>query len=350
MDHQRYGWILGKAGWMLAEVACTLVSLIVPVLVLASMQSHGGSSADSTAAARISTAAGSQWVGAICTTGLFAGIFIVCFGLLLRLRLAVASRLLGVAKSDTESLSQYPELQRLSARSARWMRIIKFAVPAIWVSMAVVVVIMVQVQRIAATPLVFAQPASLSAGSSTHETMVLMDRVIGLMMWTTMVGMLAAVTGLVLLSIKRFRESPTRRKRLKLVIVGGVLLFVASIAATFLLGSVMRQTVRRHVLSFLGAGAVWQVTIDGQAVPEPEKFVEVLSKMAPLAAHHSHPEGELAVVLTSGTESLTLKVGRDSSYRDEYWVYFPSYRHTSVNEIGRIRTDTFDQWYNNVSR
>jgi hypothetical protein len=335
----------GKAGSILVEAGCILLSLIVPVLVIASMQSHGGSHADSSTPVHVSAAAGPQWPVLICIAGIFAGIFIACFGLLLRLRLVVARGLLGMAWDDIESPEQYPELQRLSARSGRWMRIMKFGIPVIWVSMAVVVAIMVQVQRNAAISPAFAQPASLSAGSSTHGTMVAMDGVISLMMWTNVTGMLIAGTGLVLLVVKRFRERPTGRKKLKAAIIVGLTLFVASIVTTFLLGSVMRKTVRREVVQFLcSSGATWQAKINGQAVPEPRKIVEALSKTVPMAAHHSHSGEELTVVLESGTESLTLKVGKDSSYPDEYWVYFPGYHHTSLNEIGKVQTGVFDAW------
>jgi hypothetical protein len=42
--------------------------------------------------------------------------------------------------------------------------------------------------------------------------------------------------------------------------------------------------------------------------------------------------------------TLTLQLGRDSGYAQEYWVFYPKYRITSNNEIGRVTTPLFDEY------
>jgi len=37
-------------------------------------------------------------------------------------------------------------------------------------------------------------------------------------------------------------------------------------------------------------------------------------------------------------------LGRDSGYAQECWVFYPKYRITSNNEIGRVTTPVFDEY------
>ena len=52
----------------------------------------------------------------------------------------------------------------------------------------------------------------------------------------------------------------------------------------------------------------------------------------------------IRVDIESGKGNLTLELGRDSGYAQEYWVFYPKYRVTLNNEIGRVTTAVFDEY------
>jgi hypothetical protein len=52
----------------------------------------------------------------------------------------------------------------------------------------------------------------------------------------------------------------------------------------------------------------------------------------------------IRVDIESEKGNLTLELGRDSGYAQEYWVFYPKYHVTSNNEIGRVTTPVFDDY------
>ena len=124
-----------------------------------------------------------------------------------------------------------------------------------------------------------------------------------------------------------------------------VLLFVGPIIMVSVISEIMASRSRAEALSFLGG---WSrnhtVYVNSQPSQDADRVVKALKEVAPQPAHHSHPTKRIRVEIESKDGNLILELGRDSSYGQEYWVFYPKYRATSENEIGRITTPVFDSY------
>ena len=85
------------------------------------------------------------------------------------------------------------------------------------------------------------------------------------------------------------------------------------------------------------------LTVDGRSSQNPAAIIEAIRGIHSKAAHHSHPEHEIAIVVRRKQELLELTLGRDSAVPDEYWVFWTrEAKSTNRLELGRIETSTFD--------
>ena len=121
--------------------------------------------------------------------------------------------------------------------------------------------------------------------------------------------------------------------------------FLGSIAVILVLSDVMRSAARDKFRGFLDElSADVKVTINGQTAEKPNQIIAELKKIVPLTAHHSHTTKKIRLEVANRNETLRLVLGRDSRNAQEYWVFYPKYRYTSRNEIGRINTTFFDDY------
>lgn len=86
------------------------------------------------------------------------------------------------------------------------------------------------------------------------------------------------------------------------------------------------------------------VSINGAIAKEKNEVLAMLHSMDNRAfqAHHSHPTKHIKVTIESHGKILELQLGRDSQLPQEYWVFYPKYGHTRVNEIARVTTSILD--------
>jgi hypothetical protein len=85
------------------------------------------------------------------------------------------------------------------------------------------------------------------------------------------------------------------------------------------------------------------VLVNGHEVSNSAEVLSTLRELRQLPAHHSSPNARFSVDIR-GPKSLSLVLARDSGDPREYWVFYPTYMITRYNEIGRIRTSTFDAY------
>jgi hypothetical protein len=110
-----------------------------------------------------------------------------------------------------------------------------------------------------------------------------------------------------------------------------------------LCGNILAFHERNRVLEFLNdPGSHQAVTVNGVTLANGDLALTVLKDMASMPAHHSHPTQTLVIDIHSNWRELRLNLGRDSGDRHEYWVFSPAYWFTSRNEIGRLKTNFFD--------
>jgi hypothetical protein len=87
-----------------------------------------------------------------------------------------------------------------------------------------------------------------------------------------------------------------------------------------------------------------RVSVAGRPVENAEEVLQVLRSLRWAMAHHSSPSHPIFVQVAAPGHQLVLNLSRDSSNPHEYWVFLPRYRVTSMNEIGRIFTDSLDAY------
>lgn len=85
-----------------------------------------------------------------------------------------------------------------------------------------------------------------------------------------------------------------------------------------------------------------QVFVNGQPILNPGAIVSSLRTLNWLDPHHSNPTQRVVVRLIWDSQDLVLSLARDSTDPREYWVFYPKYKITASNEIGRIRTNELD--------
>lgn len=124
-----------------------------------------------------------------------------------------------------------------------------------------------------------------------------------------------------------------------------VLAFLCPILFIFLSSSIMTSTIKSQVVEFLShAEADAVVSVEGSVVDDSKIVIRELQKISTSLGHHSHPEKTIHVKIVSNGRTLRLSLGRDSGRSNEYWVFYPQYKHTAKNELGRITTSAFDSY------
>lgn len=122
-----------------------------------------------------------------------------------------------------------------------------------------------------------------------------------------------------------------------------IMAFVLSIGIGMSAASISTDEACRRVMDFLGsASAIDAISINGKAFSTPHVLLQELRTLHQIPAHHTHPVGNIAIQVSTGTQCLELSLGRDSSNPREYWVFYPKYNVTAKNEIGRIQTSVLD--------
>ncbi|MGD0573292.1 MAG: hypothetical protein ABSB11_09790 [Sedimentisphaerales bacterium] len=86
------------------------------------------------------------------------------------------------------------------------------------------------------------------------------------------------------------------------------------------------------------------VTINDKPVENSERIITELEKIALLPVHRSHTIRDIHIEIYNQGKNLSVVLGRDSSYPNEYWIFYPNYRYTSKNDIGGIVTNVFDDY------
>ena len=137
------------------------------------------------------------------------------------------------------------------------------------------------------------------------------------------------------------RRAPVPAK----VPVKSVLFFVAPIVIAIAIAEIVAARSRVEALNFLrDVSGNYKVYVNSQMAGDPAGIVSALKTTAPELAHHSHSTRMIRVDIETDKGTLTLQLGRDSGHAQEYWVFYPKYRITSNNEIGRVTTPLFDEY------
>jgi hypothetical protein len=127
--------------------------------------------------------------------------------------------------------------------------------------------------------------------------------------------------------------------------IKSVIFFAGPIIVLSVIAPAVSWRARIETLTFLqDLSGKYEVYVDSHLSRDPDKIVAALKTVTPKLGHHSHPTKMIRVDIQSDKGRLTLVLGRDSGYGQEYWVFYPKYRITSENEIGRVTTALLDEY------
>jgi hypothetical protein len=180
-------------------------------------------------------------------------------------------------------------------------------------------------------------------------SLLILDKTISRLFWIPLIACPFLVINWIRFVLRSSKKKITFGIRVRTYAGGfpykSILAFVVPIMVVSILSSIMTSIIRNDACEFLSsAGKNVTVTVEGMAVTDARPVIAALRQMSSRLAHHSHPEKVIHVTVTEGGQTLRLNLGRDSERPTEYWVFYPYYRHTSMNEIGRITTNVFDFW------
>jgi len=121
--------------------------------------------------------------------------------------------------------------------------------------------------------------------------------------------------------------------------------FVVPIIIAIAISEIVAARSRTEALNFLrDLSGNYTVYVNSRPANNPDAIIATLKTTAPRMAHHSSPTKMIHVDIQTNNGALSLVLGRDSGYAQEYWVFYPKYRITSNNEVGRVRTPLFDDY------
>ena len=188
------------------------------------------------------------------------------------------------------------------------------------------------------------QPEILSQGSGTHSLLYSLDTIIQCLF---PIPIIALILGVVVLTKsllgkwwKSDRKAPTVWKHVGYATIAA---FILPIIIIFILSFTVKKIVRHEVKTWLENVSVDAiVSINNEVIRKPQTVIDELRKLARLPAHHSHATKRIRIAIRDNDQGLVIDLGRDSQLPQEYWVFYLGYRHTSVNEVGRITTSLFE--------
>ncbi|MBL7214559.1 MAG: hypothetical protein ISS71_02640 [Phycisphaerae bacterium] len=229
-----------------------------------------------------------------------------------------------------------PELEKAKAKSGKWARVFIIT----WITGVIIGLgFMLYTILIKSHVPWHSQPTCLSPGSSTYFTLTLLTWIFYI---SGLLGILFMLSMGILFLKALFSRKNRSAKKFPRALIFAFIFFFASFANIFFSDYLTSRIIRHKVVPFLhSASADARVYINSKPVADPNRFIAVLSEVKPYPAHHSHALDTFEVRIESNEQTLTLQLGRDSSYENEYWVFFPGFR-SSPPKIGRVTTNIFD--------
>lgn len=157
-----------------------------------------------------------------------------------------------------------------------------------------------------------------------------------------LLSLLLGFIGLVLIFSSQLKKSRKKYKRL------GVIFFITTFiiyGSGFGFLEIYKRSVRKELLSFINENSgQLQIMINDTIKGDSDLITKELSRFKSIAAHNSSPTGEIKIELKTNNEHRRLLLGQDSENKEEFWVYVLDFYITSLNEIGRIKSDYFLQF------
>lgn len=250
-------------------------------------------------------------------------------------------------KKQGEELLRNPQYAELARKASKWGQISMLIGIVVFLIIAAVAIHFIKIERSEPSWQIvkYPQPQALSEGSLKNELLHTLDIAIRYLFSIPFIALVLGAIIIIRSLVQRRKEKRRMTIFWKILPFLSAALFVIPILLIFILGGFMQRVVRNEVKSFLrNVSPNVTAKVNGQPARDPNMIIAELSKVAPLAAHHSHTTKRIRVEITDNNNGLVVELRRDSSRDQEYWVFYLGYGNTFVNEIGRINTNIFDDY------
>jgi hypothetical protein len=134
---------------------------------------------------------------------------------------------------------------------------------------------------------------------------------------------------------------PISPQPLSRMFITGASIFVAIIGGELAISEVIRFAALDEIRPKLSAD-IEAVTVNGTPFEATEGFIAALRGMHGTFGHHSHPTTEYRLLLKTSNGPLALELRRDSQDPHEYWVFYPEFNATKLQDVGHVFTDALD--------
>jgi hypothetical protein len=186
-------------------------------------------------------------------------------------------------------------------------------------------------------------PPGFIESSDVHKRLQFYDKLIYGSVPLSFLGMLVGAIFLIRSLIvgwwKKSKKTPVAWKTVPVVAIA---LFLLPIWLTYDLDERMSTILRTEILKFLtNVSDEVIVIINDKVVDNPRDVISTLATLGTGKTIKWPSEERFRIQVVGSGHSLTLELGRDSWLNTTYWVFYPGYRHTRLNEIGGIKTTMF---------
>ena len=167
-----------------------------------------------------------------------------------------------------------------------------------------------------------------------------LDNFIQIYKWIALIGFIISLFGFVY-----FRKSKTNFKTIKslfFALIGVVL--VLSYAG---LVNKMKLKSSTEISRIIKNEKIDFVYFNGQKIAKSkhDSVKLILASLNMIEPHHSHPlDKSYYLKVITKNDSIILELVPDSDVKNEYWVFNKKYKTTSMNELGQIRTNLFNDY------
>lgn len=115
---------------------------------------------------------------------------------------------------------------------------------------------------------------------------------------------------------------------------GVVIVFFCTAAFSFLSLFVLEHKITNEISELINEDSFVVETYEGF---DNELFLKALKSKRFVYTYRTRPLEKRNIHIVNHQEEVKLQVAQDSKYPHLYWVFYPKYRYSSLNELGKIR-------------
>jgi hypothetical protein len=155
-----------------------------------------------------------------------------------------------------------------------------------------------------------------------------------------MLLVLAYIIGL-LHAMRLARTKSPKWPRFRRLAVACLIFFVFFTVHFTALCSIISCKARREIRAFFSQVETMPIaiTIGGHVPDDPDRVLAAIRNVRFLTRHRTQIINETECLIIAGDNQLTITIAQNASVPTQYWMYYPKYRWTSMNNIGGFYYD-----------